>query len=137
MIKEYLTIIGKVFPSLKIELEDGLKENSFGQSKFDEALIRDIGVAVNRWIENQPKLVDPYCVWYFNRVWTPIVRDLTQADAYKEWYKLTKGATQNHKPEYSEYYVIESAFWKPEHLKEEEEEDDFSIKYLLEKTFGG
>jgi hypothetical protein len=138
-LKESLNIIGeKLGPSVEEILYDGLPEGSESQWQYDEELINDIAEAVNNWVSRLDHLQDPWLVSYFDsNSWTTISKKVTQTEAYKIWYKATKGGKENFDATSDTYFYMGSASEVLDgRHKVDEEEDDFSISYLLNKSFG-
>ena len=129
-----LSEIYKFAPFTHDELKKGLNNDS----DFDEELVSDIAEAFNMWRSRQFKLKDPYTVWRFkDNTWEALTGELQKQDAYREWYRLTSGGQVNCNAEFEEYYHLGSLKDKPvgKHSLEEDE-DDFSARYLLAKSFG-
>lgn len=120
------------------ELKSGLPNGSCSDLGFDETLILEIAQAFSSWQSRINSIKDPYTVWYYDgNVWSRLTKDLYQEDAYKEWYRLTRGGKQNNKASCETYYFLGSSNLKLVGRHEQAEEgDDFSIKYLLSKSFG-
>lgn len=120
------------------DLLDGLPSGNSSDMGFDDQLVIDIARAFISWQSRLNEIKDPYCVWYYDgNDWSKVTKDLYQEDAYKEWYRLTQGGKKNNKASCEMYY-----FLGPSSLKlfgrhdQPEEGDDFSIRYLLAKSFG-
>lgn len=115
------------------ELEDLLKEEY-----IDSALVDDIAKAFTAWRGRVNQIQNPYCVWYWDgQSWAKVTKDMYQEDAYKEWYRLTKGGKVSGNPTCENYYFLGSATQAmTERHPREVESDDFSIRYLLSKSFG-
>lgn len=120
------------------ELESGLPTGGCPEMGFDEQLILDIAQAFTSWQARKNQIQDPYCVWYFNSSsWSKVTKDLYQEDAYKEWYRLTSGGRINSKPSFDSYYFLGPSSLTLEGRHDlDAEKDDFSIRYLLNKSFG-
>ena len=117
------------------ELEAELSDGSLG---LDDELIFDIAKAFLAWRSRTREIKDPYCVWHFDgSTWAKVTKDMYQEDAYREWYRITKGGKVKAKPtEESYYYLGSSGLILSGRHEETGPEDDFSIKYLLSKSFG-
>jgi hypothetical protein len=60
-----------------------------------------------------------------------------QNEAYREWYALTSGAKDRCDASHETYYFLGRGNNAPIGRHSiEENEDDFSIRYLLNKSFG-
>lgn len=138
--REALEIISNSMYASYEELFDGLPEGSNADWGYDEQLVLEIAEAVLRWKSRLNRIKDPYVVWYFDGSrWFKITEEKYQEQAYKDWYSLTKGGKEKSKATEPTYYflgpadLVLSERHDPEELKEE---DDFSINYLLSKSFG-
>lgn len=134
-VREAISIISSHAYSIARDLEVELEDGNLG---LDDQLIYDIKNAFVSWRERTREIKDPYCVWYFDgNIWSKVTKDMYQEDAYREWYRLTKGGKVMSKPSHSSYYHLgKSDLILTGPHEEESERDDFSIKYLLSKTFG-
>lgn len=132
-LEESLEIISSHAYNIAQELKASLSEGY-----FDEVLIQDISSAFLSWRERIEKIKDAYCVWYWNgSLWSKASKDMYQEDAYREWYRLTKGGRKEFGPKCDTYYYLGSAKLSlTEKHPVESEADDFSIRYLLAKSFG-
>lgn len=132
--KQSISIISSHAHSLARELEAELEDGTLG---LDDQLVHDIKNAFLAWRERTREIKDPYCVWYFDGSWSKVTKDMYQEDAYREWYRLTKGGKMMSKALHGPYYYLgKSDLILSGPHEEESVEDDFSIKYLLSKTFG-
>lgn len=90
------------------------------------------------WRSRSNTIQNPYCVWYWDgNSWSKLTKDMYQEDAYKEWYRLTRGGKFNASPKSENYYYLglsEEVLLNRHSY--ESEEDNFSIRYLLNKSFG-
>jgi hypothetical protein len=132
-VEESLEVISDHAYSIAQELRSSLVDGY-----FDEDLIRDIGSAFLAWRDRVEKIKDAYCVWYWDgSSWSKVSKDMYQEDAYREWYRLTKGGRKESGPKCDTYYYLGSTKLKmAEKHPVESETDDFSIRYLLSKSFG-
>lgn len=138
--QEALEIIsGSMYASYE-ELRDGLPNGPDDEWCYDEQLVIEVAEAVLRWQSRLNPIKDPYTVWFFDGViWSKMTKDKYQEEAYKDWYHLTQGGTVMHNSTCPTYFLLGSSNLKLEgrHLAEEfQEEDNFSISYLLNKSFG-
>lgn len=130
--KEALNIIGYVLE----KLDEYLESNEI----YDDQLIIDIGKACQRWEGRQSNLEVPWVVRLFNgctNSWATISSGLKKEEAYRVWYNSTLGGTINNDSRSDNYY-----FMCPENIELSgrheyyNEEDNFSYRYLLDKSFG-
>ena len=138
-LEQALDLISDVAYDSYKELIDGLPEGSNSEWNYDVQLVMELAEAWQRWRDRQDAIEDPYVVWHFDgSKWSKITKEMYQEDAYKDWYRLTKGCTENHNASFERYYYLGSAHEELEgrHEFEEEDDDDFSIGYLLSKSFG-
>jgi hypothetical protein len=145
MSKKTLTKVEKAISAIanhaynsSIELSEGLPTGVSSEMGFDEQLIYDIAQAFEAWQSRKNQIQDPYCVWFFDGdKWSKTTKDMYQEDAYREWYRLTSGGKKMAKPSSPTYYFLgRSNLTLVVRHDDEQEEDDFSIKYLLSKSFG-
>lgn len=139
-LREALKIISDSLYSSYEELSDGLPNGANPEWEYDEQLVLDVAEAVIRWQSRLHQIKDPYVVWFFDgMVWSKITEEKYQEQAYKDWYRLTEGGVVKSKPTDETYYFLGSpdlvllGRHDPEELAIE---DDFSIGYLLNKSFG-
>lgn len=106
---------------------------------YDEKLCIEIATACISWKNRVCPIQDPWKVGFFNgESWELITnKPLYQQDAYRIWYKQTNGGTQLHQKSCGQYYCLINYFKDFETNDETQDEDDFSISYLLTKSFGG
>jgi hypothetical protein len=133
-----MSIIASYAYSASTELKSGLPNGSCPEMGYDEQLILDIANAFTSWQSRKDRIQDPYCVWFFDGdSWSKVTKDMYQEDAYKVWYKLTSGGRKMNNQSHSSYYHLGKSNLKLSGRHEEEsQQDDFSIKYLLAKSFG-
>ena len=120
-------------------LRDGLPDGKdYEDCGYDKRLVYDIASAVKAWQNRLSPLVDPYVVSYFNgRIWTTVTEEMRQEEAYREWFELTKKGTEQCNPACKTYFYLHRTDEELNGRHEvEEEEEDFSVKYLLGKSFG-
>lgn len=131
-------IISQYAYNITVELKDGMSGGTNEDLGFDEKLAVDISKAFSDWRARTEEIKDPYSVWFFDgERWSKVTKNLYQEDAYKEWYRLTSGGRKNSKPSFETYYFLGSSYANLVGRHEiEEQEDDFSIRYLLNKSFG-
>jgi len=135
-IKEAMELISLYSMDIYNSLSSGLENGSNSELGFDEELVLDIAKAFGNWRSRSSKIKDPYVVWYFNGdSWSKVTKDLYQQDAYREWYRLTKGGKTNNGPNQACYYFLgpSNLILEGRHLNEENAGD--SIGYLLSKSF--
>lgn len=131
-LSEALEIIEQSLPETHKELLYGLKN-----CNYDQELISDIAKAISSWKSKQRYIKDPYVVHFFDgKSWSKITEEMYQQDAYRKWYSLTKGGKQNNDSRSKTYYFLGSADLKLEGRHQEEVEEEDSIRYLLNKSFG-
>jgi len=119
-------------------LKAGLPTGKHSEVGYDERLVIEIGAAFKSWVARQDQIQDPYCVWFFDgTAWSKATEDLYEEDAYKAWYNLTDSAKTNKDSSFQTYYYFGSSReeLKGRH-KTKADDDDFSIGYLLNKSFG-
>jgi hypothetical protein len=131
-LKKALDTIGYV---LGTDIEDALKKEG---SDFDEQLALEIGIACKKWEDRQDDLEQPWAVAFFDgKSWSYLEIGLRQTDAYRLWWQSTDGGSKNNDPREETYY-----FMCPEGIElsgrheHEDDEDGFSYRYLLDKSFG-
>lgn len=130
-IEEALNLIGLELNETAHELSDELNREN-----CDRELIFEIAAAVQKWKARKEAEPEMYLVWLFkDNQWSRASRLMRMEEAYREWYRLTNGATLACKQDTDFYYLIESSTWIPK-KEEPEEEDNFSAAYLLNKSFG-
>lgn len=136
ILSEALEIISEDLYDTSEELSDGLPEGSNSEWGYDSQLAVEIAEAVIRWNHRKKSVIkDPYVIWkYQDGKFQKDSIEMYQEDAYREWYRLTGGNRRNHNSDFEVYYILESAKWNQE--VEAEEADDFSVRYLLNKSFG-
>lgn len=134
-IQEAISTIANHSYGVAKALESELLDGSLG---LDDDLVYDITKAFLAWRSRTREIKDPYCVWHFDgTIWTKATKDMYQEDAYREWYRITKGGRIKAKPtEESYYYLGSSELVLSGRHEETTQEDNFSIKYLLSKSFG-
>ena len=138
-LEKSLDTIGKTLgPTVEEILNDGLPEGSNPEWKYDEELINDIAAAIEKWVSRLDDLEEPWVVSYFNsETWQTVSKKMTQPEAYKIWYQRTRCGKENCNPSFDCYFYMGPA---KEVLNGrhpiEEDEDDFSLRYLLNKSFG-
>ena len=137
-VEKAISVIANHAYNSSIELAEGLPTGVSSQMGFDEQLICDIAQAFEAWQSRINKIQDPYCVWFFDGdKWSKVTKDMYQEDAYRQWYILTSGGKKMSKPSFPVYYYLGSSnLTLVGRHDDEQEEDDFSIKYLLSKSFG-
>ena len=138
--QEALDIIGDSMYFVHRELCEGLPDGSNPEWGYDEQLVVEIAEAVVKWHSRQHQIKDPYVVWFYNGFsWSKVTEEKYQEEAYKDWYALTESGKIRNNSTCETYYFLGSADlvltdkYDPDTLKEE---DDFSIGYLLNKSFG-
>jgi hypothetical protein len=135
---EALSVISDSLYSAYKELSDGLPGGSDEEWGYDEELVIEIAEACIKWKARKSDIEDPYVVWYFdNESWSKITTDMYQEDAYKEWWRLTSAGKERHDSSSETYFFLGSSneVLSGRHGVEVED-DDFSIGYLLNKSFG-
>jgi hypothetical protein len=137
-VEQAISIIASHAYNTSVELQEGLPGGSCPEMGFDEELILEISTAFTSWQSRRNHIQDPYCVWFFDGVaWSKATKDMYQEDAYKAWYRLTSGGKKLSKPSFDSYYFLgRSNLMLSGRHEVTPDEDDFSIKYLLAKTFG-
>ena len=134
---EALKIVSDILYETYKELRDGLPGGSDEEWGYDEELVIDIAKACLRFQNRKSILQDPYVVWFFNgSEWSVASEEMLMEDAYKEWYKLTCGAKKQRDSSFETYYHLDLLSNKPSGRHYLENDDDFSINYLLNKSFG-
>lgn len=136
--QEALEVISGALYGAYKELIGGLPGGSDEEWGYDEDLVVEIAEACARWKSRQSHLEDPYTVWFFNGSdWLRFTEDMYQEKAYKEWYRLTDGGKENCDSSSETYFFLGSSNAELSGRHNDDlEEDDFSISYLLNKTFG-
>lgn len=136
-LEDALETISDVLSDASEELKGGLPGGSFEEWNYDEKLVRDIALACLSWQSRVSPIQDPYSVWFFDgSSWERKTKDMYQEEAYKEWYRLTSGGKEMNNSSCKVYYHLCSS--KETLLNrhcESDDEDDFSIGYLLNKSF--
>ena len=137
-IEQAISIISSHAYNSSNELESGLPTGSCSEMGYDEQLILDIAKAFTEWQTRKNQIQDPYCVWFFDgECWSKATKDMYKEDAYREWYRLTSGGRKMSKSSSSTYYFLgKSNLVLMGRHEDEPEQDDFSIRYLLSKSFG-
>lgn len=137
-LEEALNVISENLYSSYEELKSGLPGGTLADWNYDERLVVEIAEAVVRWKSRQRTIQDPYVVWFFDGLdWKKVSKEMYQEDAYREWYRLTGGGRKQNDSKCETYFYLGSADETLEGRHPvEEEEDDFSVNYLLNKSFG-
>jgi hypothetical protein len=138
--KEALNVIGYIFGDLEEVLGDGLPGGKNEEWNYDDQLVLDIAQACKRWEDRQTDLEQPWSVSFFNgddSTWETIESGLRKEEAYRVWWSKTAGATeQQNSGSHNYYYMCPESEPLDGRHRFEEEEDDFSYRYLLDKSFG-
>lgn len=137
--KEAKNIIGHCLNNIDEALLDGLPGGRNEEWNYDEQLIIDIGLACQQWEQRQSALEQPWAVSFYNgdtNSWELLDAGLRKADAYRLWWAETHGATRSSNPADHNYYYmhLETEQLNGRH-QPETEGDDFSVRYLLDKSF--
>lgn len=107
--------------------------------QYDDELILEIGQACQKWRERQEAKTKGWSLYYFNgetTTWAVVQDRMKQNQAYQLWYEKTKGNTTEHnKACHSFYYLGKDGEELSGREIDDDEEDDFSVSYLLEKSF--
>lgn len=136
---EALSLISDILYSSSKELSSGLPGGTDEELGYDEMLVMDIADACKRWHGRQNYIKNPYVVWFFSeQSWAKVTEDMYQEDAYREWYRLTSGGERNNNRSCDSYYYLGLSNEDPtsRHPKDNDDDDDFSTSYLLNKSFG-
>jgi len=130
--KEALNTIGYVLGEVEEELDSN--------NKFDDQIIIEIGQACKNWEDRQDDLEVPWSVRLFDgnkKIWIMVKSGIKKEEAYRVWYQQTSGGTLCNDSRSDSYY-----FMCPENIKlydrheYDDDDDDFSYRYLLNKSFG-
>lgn len=140
-IDEALSIISNLLgPDVGKNFKRGLPNGSESSWKYDERLCIEVAESCLSWKDRLCPIEDPWKVSFYNgNDWSDYTnKPMYHQDAYRVWYKVTEGGSVKNKSSCGEYYRLVK-FWHKFELDEpeDEEEDSFSIRYLLDKSFGG
>ncbi len=119
------------------KVEETLRSDQYG---YDEQLIIEIGEACKRWEDRQGDLEKPWSVRLFDgntNSWSVVKSGMNQKESYRAWYDFTYMGTINKDSRSENYYFIcpEDEELSGRH-RYDEDDGDFSYRYLLDKSFG-
>ena len=112
---------------------------------YDPELIIDIAEACKKWEQREDERTITWNVHFYDcpgeslgdGEWSIVAIGLSKNDAYRIWYEKTNGGKDQADSRSKSYYHFGRS---DEELRGrhswEKEEDDFSVSYLLAKSFG-